>query len=500
MKFVKKYYEYLFLFLLFTLGFFLRAEETISHNFLFLIDQGRDMLAVKNIVFNHHVTLIGPYTSLQGVFQGPLWYYLLGIPTIIFNGDPWGGLFLMLTISIGLLLFCYIWVRKLFGINAALVTLFLLTVCPEAIAAATYTWNPHPMWLLIAVFIVLFYMLSVGNKKYHLFIWPVIAMMSNFETALSFYIFLASIIYFLLFQRRVLKSTYFVWGMLLAAFFFLPQILFDLRHHFLMTRSILMLFHGNSQGLLVHGEKTNFVNLVHENLQTIFINFLSSFQQSPILYYASLVFLFLFICCFMFTQYISFLQEEEKQFITSLGRLLLIMLVFLSLYPFPLRYWFLTGFELFYLLPICIILGKLLNTKISFLIFGAYVMLVLAIVFPKLSTLYLHPDYGGVAKFKGKYDAIGYIFHDAKGEKFSLLTFTPPVYTDAYDYLTWYYVRVHGGNIPAQEKKGTVYLLMEPDPSKPWSYNGWLTTVIKSGHIVYTKTLPSGLIVQKRLF
>src|SRR3989344_7782994 len=89
-----------FLFLaVFIIGFLLRAQESISRNFIFLIDQGRDMMAVKSIVFDHHLTLIGPYTSLGGVFQGPLWYYLLAIPTYVLKGDPWGTIILMVGIS-----------------------------------------------------------------------------------------------------------------------------------------------------------------------------------------------------------------------------------------------------------------------------------------------------------------------------------------------------------------------------------------------------------------
>jgi hypothetical protein len=41
---------------------------------------------------------------------------------------------------------------------------------------------------------------------------------------------------------------------------------------------------------------------------------------------------------------------------------------------------------------------------------------------------------------------------------------------------------------------------MEPDPSKPWSYNGWLETVIVNGDVIKTVNLPSGLIIQKRIF
>ena len=107
--------------LILILGFGLRSQEMISRNFLFLLDQGRDMVAVKGILYNHHQTLIGPSTSLRGVFQGPLWYYLLAFSTGIFSGDPWGGIVLMVIISMLVLLTVYFWMRKLFGEKAALV-------------------------------------------------------------------------------------------------------------------------------------------------------------------------------------------------------------------------------------------------------------------------------------------------------------------------------------------------------------------------------------------
>jgi hypothetical protein len=107
-------------------------------------------------------------------------------------------------------------------------------------------------------------------------------------------------------------------------------------------------------------------------------------------------------------------------------------------------------------------------------------------------------DFGGVHKIKGKLEAIDYIYNDAKGERFGLYVFTPPVYTYAYDYLFWWYGGKKYNYVPPQEKKDIFYLLMEPDPSKPYSYNGWLETVIKTGSILETKELPSGFIIQKR--
>ena len=56
------------------------------------------------------------------------------------------------------------------------------------------------------------------------------------------------------------------------------------------------------------------------------------------------------------------------------------------------------------------------------------------------------------------------------------------------------------GYVPGNEKKGLVYLLIEPDGSKPWTYKGWMETVIVGGDMIETRILPTGNIIQKRLF
>lgn len=53
--------------------------------------------------------------------------------------------------------------------------------------------------------------------------------------------------------------------------------------------------------------------------------------------------------------------------------------------------------------------------------------------------------------------------------------------------------------IPYDDKKGTFYLLIEPDPHKPWTYKGWIETVVKDGKVIKTVDLPSGFIIQKRI-
>jgi hypothetical protein len=109
-------------------------------------------------------------------------------------------------------------------------------------------------------------------------------------------------------------------------------------------------------------------------------------------------------------------------------------------------------------------------------------------------------ELGGVEKIRGKRMAIDYVYQDAKGKPFSVFVFMPPIYTYPYDYLFKTYGKDTYGYAPGNQKKGLVYLIIEKDNSKPWTYNGWLETVIKDGDIIETKTLITGHIIQKRMF
>ena len=479
-------------FIILVLAFLLRAQETLSGNFLFLLDQGRDILAVKSIVYDHHLTLIGPYTSLQGVFQGPFWYYLLSVPTFLTGGNPWGGVVLSLIISMATIVVVFLFARKLFGQRVAFITAFLLAICPEAVAAATYAWNPHSMWLLLTIYVFSFYLLSEGKAKFHFIVWPTIALMFSFQTALGTFIFFSSIVYLFVFGRNLLKKKEFGMGIFALILLLSPQILFDLRHDFLMSRGVISMFLGSAQssgGFLSH-----FSTTFKDHFYNFTVNFNSSFNG---LIFSGVAF-YLLVFSIFFGKSTKFLSDREHKFIILTARLVLIIFFLSLLYQAPLRAWFLTGFEIMFLFPLGVILARLWSYAFGKALLIILLVLTLIIVVPKIYNLYRYPDYGGVAKVKGKLAAIDYIYKDAEGKPFNLLVFTPPVNTDAYDYLIWWRSKSRYQYMPGKEKEGTLYLLIEPDSSQPWTYKGWLETVIKSGEVISTTELPSGLVVQKR--
>src|SRR3989338_8255507 len=488
------------IFFILIIAILLRSQEIWSGNYLFLIDQGRDMLAVKKIVFDHDLTLIGPYTSLGGVFQGPFYYYLLAFPTFLTNGDPIGAMYAMAVISLLTIAAAYYLCGTLFGKDAALFTSFLFVASPEAAAAATYIWNPHPMWLLITLYCFLLYLARYKNRRYHLALWPVIFLMFHFQMAFGVFLFMATFLYFLAFGRKHIAKRQVIRAAIISSAVLLPQILFEIRNDFLMTRSVFTVLSGGShQGLFTGNEFSGYLPLIQSHASSFLDNFRSSFPHMPPLTYFPPAIAVISVITLAFLK--NRMEKQHLSMVYLLGLIILVILCIGFVYPFPIRYWFLTGFQSFYLIIAGIVLATLWRYRTTRIIPVITVLICLWYAYNRIVGLYSLPeDEGGLAKIKGKLAAIDYVYADAKEKEFGLLVFTPPVNTDAYDYLVWWRARNKYHYTPHTEKRGMVYLLIEPDPHQPWTYNGWLETVIVDGEISDTATLPGGAIIQKRYF
>ena len=59
------------------IGLFFRFYN-LDDRLYFIYDQGRDALQIERLI-SGDFTLVGPSTGINGLFLGPLWYYL-GIP------------------------------------------------------------------------------------------------------------------------------------------------------------------------------------------------------------------------------------------------------------------------------------------------------------------------------------------------------------------------------------------------------------------------------------
>src|SRR3990167_6715099 len=475
-----------------------RSAEVLSVNYLFEFDQGQFYNDVKKIVVYHKLTLIGTQVGgLGGFFQGAGWYYLLSIPFFLFGGDPYGGMVLMLIIGIATVVSAILLTKKIFTWQEGVMVGFLIAVSPNIIAQSRFIWPPFPISFLSVFFLYFTYKILQGNKKYLGFLGFTIGLMSHFEIATSGTLLLQVILFtpFLLWKKLITGKSLlrFIIGFLIPL---LPLIIFDLRHGFLNTKGIM--------NLLFPSLNSPTANKLVEG---IFMNHFAIFSSSFSSMFPGTAEFWQIVALILVLGSILFIKDkkqpfEKKAFVFYLASSPFLLFAIFMFYKSHMWTWWILQLYIFYCFLIGIILMYFARKNIvGKMMLFTVVCYFLIVYFQYAKNAYLRDyfDYGGTAKIKGKIDAIDYIYKDAKDEKFGLLVFTPPVYTYAYDYIIWWYGKTKYNYVPSAEKKGTFYLLIERDPSRPWSYEGWLETVIKTGNVVYTKTLPSGFIIQKRL-
>lgn len=480
------------------LSFFPRSIEVLNQNPIFLFDQGREMQAAKNIVVNNKPILIGTeigagVAGISGIFQGPIYYYLLTIPFILFDGNPVGGVYLMLLFGLLSIIFGFYFGRKLFGDLGSVILVLLMSISPALISQSRFLWSPNPPTLFILLSFYFIYLFS-KKKNMHVFMAAFFSgFIYNFELAIAVPMSLALLIYSVyIFRNKIKPYFYLILGFVLG---YLPMILFEIRHGLMGLKGLFKYILNSNTAIEVQN-----LNLIHEHLGSFLYNYKDAFPYNNVIF-SALFFIFL-ISLFTF-----FIKREKdiklKQFLIYFIILFLVNVFVFSFLRNTVWNYYLTDISLAYLIIFTYVITRAYKKgyfKFSLLLLFIFIFFVFLGSYSAIKTsIYDYSDYGGTAKLQGKIDAIDYIYKDAKGEPFNLFIFSPPIYTYPYDYLLGWYGKRKYGYVPQNEKKNTFYLLIEPDPSKPWTYKGWLETVIKSGNIKSTVVLPSGFIVQKRI-
>src|SRR3989344_4708229 len=228
---MKKSASWIVLGLIVILFLALRLPQIWRDEFPFVFDFGRDLIWVRNMVELKRPTLIGPWGSLAGVYFGPLWYYLLAIPYIIFSGDPRGPVYLTLTANLTVLVLGFWWLRR-FDIKLGLIFAFLVAISPHNINLSTFAFHANMLPLTQLLFL---YGLYRRDFRGLCLAALMTSLNFHFEPATGIFTTLTLII-FLAWQYRHLEIRLIRSirnSLVIFILPFLPNVVFDLRHNFL---------------------------------------------------------------------------------------------------------------------------------------------------------------------------------------------------------------------------------------------------------------------------
>ncbi len=248
-----KKFEFISLLVILVFAAYLRLHA-ISGYMTFLGDEGRDVLVVKRIIVDHKLTLLGPTASVGGFFLGPIYYYFMAPFLWLWRMDPAGPAVMVALFGIATVYLVYRFGKELFGTSAGLVAASLYATSPLVIAYSRSSWNPN----LVPFFsTLLFYLLYrvVLHKQWHLLFFVGIVFGIGLQLHYLFtFLFIVVGIWFFLVGRERKYLRYYAFGVVGFLLGYAPFLLFELRHGFPNTQSIIQfLLAGKETGFTTAG-------------------------------------------------------------------------------------------------------------------------------------------------------------------------------------------------------------------------------------------------------
>lgn len=407
-------------------------------NIPYTYDQGRDFLKAQEIVLYKNPTFIGPTTGIMGIYHGAWWYYLLSVAFFIFDGRPTGFAYTICFLySFSFLLF-YFFIKKELGFYPAIFFLSLVAFSPYLSFISTFVINSG---FTIPFILLLLYSFYQYLKKKGVFFLFFIFLSAGFifEAQVSFGLFLIpSLIlifiafYFKKIDVKKLRFKPFFYSLLGLFISFLPRLLFEIKNHFLQTRTFFNFF--------LHPKYYNpksLISIIAERLNLLIDYYFKIFTQ-PILAIAFLV--LTLITVFLFFKK---LKNYQKDFLKV--NLFLIAFIFILSLFYKDNFWsnYLEGFSVFYLplLTFSFYLG--LKAKNNFISVPTYLLLIIFLFinifnFYKDLTNKKFVEEGLIKQRK----VVERIYQLAGKNDFCLKIYTPPVIPYTYQYLIEYQARI----------------------------------------------------------
>lgn len=315
---------------------------------VFLADQGRDAIIVKRIAALEHFPAIGAPTSVGQVFLGPFYYYFIAPWLLFFKFDPAGLAVGMAITSIAYLITTYFIVKKFFGKQAAIISVFISSFSYVLIQSSRFSWNPNPL-PLFSLLTAYFFMMGTKTKNFKYFL--LFGAFLSFSIQLHYLaaglilpLALLAVVDLFYSRKRFLKQVLnYILSALSFTVFTSPLIIFDLRHNFINLNNLVNLL--NSGAGVAGGKLAGFMETfseVNRYLFNIDINSVTS---------VILLVIFLFLLAF---------NLIKKKYDLSIFMIVFIgTLIVTSLYPGAKHSHYLGMLYPFYIIAISAILGEI---------------------------------------------------------------------------------------------------------------------------------------------
>lgn len=420
------------LYVVFVVTLVLRLLPGNLQNMPFTMDQGRDLVDVRQIWQGKDVRLIGPTTSLNGVFLGPFYYYLISIPHLLSSGHPQAVL--VWQIICFHLAIIYFWrTTKKHNKTFADLASILLLLSPITFYTNRYFWNANfmPTFTLVYLTALIDFVLTKTQPKKDILLGLTAGVSLQIEAAFG--------ILFLPFTLLVLvvrKSSLPHFSRFLASFFFtlIPQVIFELAKGFPMTKVLILELTGGTNTL---GESLTFTERLLQRKES----FINTLNQSSHINPSILIYILLFaLLVFVFYKQKDKLQSTKPITKITLSFLIFTFLFYLA-YASLVKTWYIYSLSLVFPVLIGSSLSELDPKKLaSKIVIGIVISLSLVSVYSAQKEYLTDPIFkspNNPSAYINQIKIVDDVYKLAKGDSFYLYNYIPSIYDYPFQYLFW---------------------------------------------------------------
>lgn len=233
-------FELILLLFILALGTFLRFYQIRGHA-TFLGDEGRDAIIVKRMIVDHKFTLLGPTVSFGNLYLGPIYYYFMILPLWLTRLDPVGPAMMVASFGVMSIFLVYLLGREFFDKVAGLTAACLYAVSYPIIVHTRSSWNPNPVPLF--ALLTIYGIWRIAKNKDGRWLALVGACLGIiFQLHYIAFAFIGSVFLIFLILKIRLKWRWYLLGIFSFLALISPQILFELRHHFVNFKAMIDFF------------------------------------------------------------------------------------------------------------------------------------------------------------------------------------------------------------------------------------------------------------------
>ena len=277
---------------------------------VFLGDEGRDMIVMRQIFTERHLPFLGPTASVGGFYLGPIYYWMAAPFLFIFRFDPVGPSVMVAIFGVATVLLLYKFLKEAVGFWPAILTGFLYSTAPLIVRYSRSSWNPNPL-PFFSLLMIYFLYLGITRRKiiYFLAAGASLGIAIQLHYLATILIAIASLIILLHtnFKRWFLIFLTFIVGFIIT---FSPFLIFEIRHNFPNFKTILEFV---TRGTTVGYKTKNFVWLI-SNIANILLEQLTQLKGTIV---TKLTFWILTLGGFF--GLIKYWKNSEKKLIFSIG-------------------------------------------------------------------------------------------------------------------------------------------------------------------------------------